>query len=349
MIHRHKKERGFVTLDKTALNDHGLSWAAKGLHSYLMGLPDDWRVNLVDLSQRSKSAKAATTTAMDELIAAGYVFRQKVIAAGNRFAGYQYQMFETPIEAENWKSANGISVVGKPDYGKPEHGESEYGKPRTNKNTGTKELIEVSIEEVSNEGDAPAHFDDVSKKVSKGKPVVDFVPDSLLEVEITGADAPKSRKAKTGNEPGLPRHRYLTPAERWPAENMGLDGGWEAKKPAQVFADWFEATHRAKFPTITRPGMELLFGKMQEYAINSGNVRIKKAGGYVWEDAITHTWLDTPEKVRQYSIFATSTPTVKQQVKILQDAGYEPTQKEIAAAQWKEMQERNAAKGGPRT
>lgn len=358
MIHRHKKERGFVTLDKTALNDHGLSWAAKGLHSYLMGLPDDWRVNLVDLSQRSKSAKAATTTAMDELIAAGYVFRQKVIAAGNRFAGYQYQMFETPTEAENWKSANGISVVGKPDYGKPEHGESEYGKSATNKGLRNQGIEIVNIEELSNEGDAPAHFAD-AVKVSKGQPVVDFVPESLIEVEITGPEPTKRKPSKKATQNKATQNldlyyldldgnfkkqeirthevrKFLTPEEQFPAENNGPEGGWSARTSVEVFAEWFATQNHPELDPA------LIYADMQAWAVNRGSETVKKAGGYDWR-LVPGSWMRRDEGQRVKWV-RKATETVAAQVKMAQAAGYQPTLKEIAAAQYIEYQERNAAK-----
>lgn len=52
IIKRHKNNN-FVVLDKTALNDPNLSWQAKGLHSYLMGLPTEWEVNVRDLTNRT--------------------------------------------------------------------------------------------------------------------------------------------------------------------------------------------------------------------------------------------------------------------------------------------------------
>ena len=45
-ILRKKRDNPYLTIDKTALNDKRLTWQAKGLHAYLMGLPDDWREDL---------------------------------------------------------------------------------------------------------------------------------------------------------------------------------------------------------------------------------------------------------------------------------------------------------------
>ena len=44
IIRRIKKENPFIMLDKTCINDNRLSWKAKGLHTYIMGLPDDWKI-----------------------------------------------------------------------------------------------------------------------------------------------------------------------------------------------------------------------------------------------------------------------------------------------------------------
>lgn len=93
----HKKQQNFVILDKTCLNDKMLSWAAKGLHSYLLSLPDDWRVQVSDLQERSRNGRDAVRALLNELEQAGYI--QKASCrdeVSGRFGGMEYLVLEVP-------------------------------------------------------------------------------------------------------------------------------------------------------------------------------------------------------------------------------------------------------------
>lgn len=130
-IVRNLKDSPYVKLDKYPLEDKALSWKAKGMLAYLLGLPEDWQVNIADLSNRSTDGRDKTASGMNELIKAGYVVRQRVVGANGKFDGYDYVVFERPEFAVEWitvhgKSVNGFSVNGK----------SKNGKSATNKNTG---------------------------------------------------------------------------------------------------------------------------------------------------------------------------------------------------------------------
>lgn len=130
-----KKTENFIVLDKTALNDSRLSWKAKGIHSYLMSLPDDWDLFISDLENRSKDGRDSTRAAINELIEHGYIFRKTKKEKG-KFMGYDYSVYENPIKNE--------SFTDKPKTEKPqrinrndktENGLSENGKANTNEYT----------------------------------------------------------------------------------------------------------------------------------------------------------------------------------------------------------------------
>lgn len=95
-IIRIKKEDNYVVLDKTLLNDKELSWKAKGLHSYLMGLPDDWKVQEADLVNRSSDGRASTRSAIKELTDAGYIKRVAVREKG-KFKAWEFVVHERPV------------------------------------------------------------------------------------------------------------------------------------------------------------------------------------------------------------------------------------------------------------
>jgi len=97
----HKKQQNFVILDKSCLHEKSLSWAAKGLHAYLISLPDDWRVQVDDLMTRSTNGRDSVRKLLQELEQAGYIKKSSNRdKASGRFGGIEYLVLEVP-EANN--------------------------------------------------------------------------------------------------------------------------------------------------------------------------------------------------------------------------------------------------------
>lgn len=143
-IRRVKHDANYTVLNTEVARRDSLSWAAKGLHTYLMQLPDDWKINIEDLSNRSKDGKTATRTAMRELLEAGYANRKRAHDENGRFEGYDYEVFEC--------LTLNSTVVRKTDDGKTDDGLSVNGKPNTNKYLNKLSINEVSINNDINEG-----------------------------------------------------------------------------------------------------------------------------------------------------------------------------------------------------
>ena len=127
-IYRRKKSDDFVTLDTHCLRNKDLKWDAKGLHSYLVQLPDDWQINISDLVNRSKDGRDATSTPMKSLIFAGYIIRERCFDEKGKFEGYDYFVFERPEHAIEWKTVNGKTVNGKTVNGKTVNGKTATNK-----------------------------------------------------------------------------------------------------------------------------------------------------------------------------------------------------------------------------
>ena len=163
-IHRQKKSSEFVTLDTHCLRNKSLKWDAKGLHSYLMQLPDDWQINIADLEKRGADGRDATTSPMKALIQCGYVVREQTFDSKGRFEGFDYHIFERPEHglslltngySENGKTENGLSVNGKTATSKV----LSYSKKSNSKNEGRGN-------EAENTPSPPKDFDEMLQRVN---------------------------------------------------------------------------------------------------------------------------------------------------------------------------------------
>ena len=95
-----KKENPFVMIDKSCLQDTRLSWKAKGLLSYLLSLPDDWRISLKEVQRHSSDGRESLASGMRELIKYGYASKE-IIREQGKISAHIYQIYEDPIEVSN--------------------------------------------------------------------------------------------------------------------------------------------------------------------------------------------------------------------------------------------------------
>lgn len=185
-ILRTKKENNFVQIDKRILNDRELSWQAKGLHTYLMSLPDNWVVNVSDLKNRSTNGRDSTGAIINELITSGYVTRQLLQSESGKFEGYDYTIFEEK------QAVSVLSVSGETVNGKSVNGLSVSGKPDTNKNISnniTSTNIDIKQEE---ESEKNAFFGDPGKENSN----TSFVEQKKEKAPPIAPAPPKKKESK---------------------------------------------------------------------------------------------------------------------------------------------------------
>lgn len=98
MIHKFKRHtRSYLVLSKDCLLDKTVSWRAKGLHSYLISLPEDWVISMVDLINRSSDGRLSTENAVNELLANGYMTRIQSRNEMGRVGKVFYEAFEVPF------------------------------------------------------------------------------------------------------------------------------------------------------------------------------------------------------------------------------------------------------------
>jgi DnaD/phage-associated family protein len=72
---RVQKNSNYVVMNKTALHDPRLSWKAKGLHAYMLSMPNDWKFYDDELVKHAKDGKDALKSAIKELKQYGYMRR----------------------------------------------------------------------------------------------------------------------------------------------------------------------------------------------------------------------------------------------------------------------------------
>jgi len=177
-IHRRKKNRDFVTIDTHCLRNPSLKWDAKGLHSYLMQLPDDWKINVADLEKRSANGRDGTTSPLNALIQAGYVSRQRLQNDKGQFSGYDYNLFERPEHTKEWLAENG----------KAENGLSESGEtPTTKYDTPTELSNELKEEEKNAALSSTAEY--FTLEAEKQKPIPPVAP-APLSIELHDPETP---------------------------------------------------------------------------------------------------------------------------------------------------------------
>ena len=97
------KENPYVMINKSCLNDTNLSWAAKGLHSYLLSLPDDWEIYVDELIKHTSAGRDHTYRVVNELLEHGYMEKVQYRCEG-KILGLNYTVFEVSTGENNAKA-----------------------------------------------------------------------------------------------------------------------------------------------------------------------------------------------------------------------------------------------------
>lgn len=102
----HNKENPFVMINRKALWDKGLSLEAVGLWARLLSRPDDWHINVEELSKSCNCSKSRIYRILNELIQHGYAFREQTRIDGkkkNQFGAFETYVFEFKMTQEQIK------------------------------------------------------------------------------------------------------------------------------------------------------------------------------------------------------------------------------------------------------
>lgn len=94
-IIRVAKNSNYTVINNTALNDTRLSWKAKGIITYMLSKPDDWKFYISELVKHSTDGERAFRSGFKELKTLGYVTR-KPLREGQRIVGWETIVHEVP-------------------------------------------------------------------------------------------------------------------------------------------------------------------------------------------------------------------------------------------------------------
>lgn len=99
-VFRINKTRDYTIMSNTHFKEREMSLKSKGLLSLMLSLPDDWDYSISGLATLSKDGKDSVMSALGELEKFGYLTRRRVTDDRGRFAGVEYNIFETPQPKE---------------------------------------------------------------------------------------------------------------------------------------------------------------------------------------------------------------------------------------------------------
>lgn len=135
-----KREDPWARIPKAVLGDKSLSWKAKGLLSYLLGKPNDWKLRVGDLMKQSTDGEVAVYSGLNELRTAGYAILTSTPRVNGQFVGNDWVIYDSPHL--------GFPDAGKPDLDKPDLENLDLSKSEETKNDLTKneETVLLSLD-----------------------------------------------------------------------------------------------------------------------------------------------------------------------------------------------------------
>ena len=117
-VKQHRKDN-FTILDNTCIRDSNLSWKAKGVHTYLMSLPDDWKIHISEIVNHSCDGKAALYSAIQMLEQYGYIKKIRNRRKDGCFENTVYHVFEVPVKDSEHHPHSDFPDVDNPDMENP--------------------------------------------------------------------------------------------------------------------------------------------------------------------------------------------------------------------------------------
>jgi hypothetical protein len=100
-VYRVRKNKNYSIIHNGFLRSTKISLKAKGLLAFLLSLPDDWQIHVMDLINRCKEGEAAVRSGLKELEKAGYIVKIQIRNENdNKFKGVEYDVHEVPTKSQ---------------------------------------------------------------------------------------------------------------------------------------------------------------------------------------------------------------------------------------------------------
>lgn len=96
-IIKYKRERDYTTLYNDCLNDESLGAESLAFLVYVMSKPDDWRINLRNLSKRFKMGRDKTDRTIRDLCSFGYMKKEQSRTEDGSFSNILIYASDSPI------------------------------------------------------------------------------------------------------------------------------------------------------------------------------------------------------------------------------------------------------------
>lgn len=105
-VYRVVKSKNYTVVDNGYLDNPNLSRKAKGLLTYFLRLPSDWKINLEEIATHATDGIASLKTGLNELKEQGYVIRQPVRDENGVFIEWETLIFEKKGQKESTNVEN---------------------------------------------------------------------------------------------------------------------------------------------------------------------------------------------------------------------------------------------------
>ena len=190
-VFRVEKSTDYTVMSNYHFKDRNLSLKAKGLLSMMLSLPEEWDYSAAGLVKLSKDGRDSVNSALKELETAGYLTRRQVVNSRGQFDGYEYFVYEHPVEVieENPRPMQENPIQEKPIQENPLSGNL----PQLNTNTSnTKESNTYGINNKGAEGNPHRH------KIVRSFPCLECmngISDELMDALQDFVDMRKKIKA----------------------------------------------------------------------------------------------------------------------------------------------------------
>ena len=137
-IRRAKHEKNYTTILNATIQDSRLSWKARGLHHYILSLPNDWHICVAHLAEQSEpDGEAIIKSALKELEVNGYITKTRLKDERGRFLKCVWDIYESPqvdfqpvAKVTKRKASKQSPQVDFPQVDKPQVDKPQVDKPQ---------------------------------------------------------------------------------------------------------------------------------------------------------------------------------------------------------------------------